>query len=61
MSTNNQALSYDSDIPKGKPVEQTKQLEPGAREPYATGANKIERQKTKHKPFGKLGVKGFAD
>jgi len=47
---------------EGVRVENTKQLTPGAREPYATGTNKVgERFKTKHKPFGKLGAKGFAE
>ena len=51
--------SYDSSTPiTGKDVKSTKMLEPGAREPYNTGKNTQDRDKTKHKPFGKLGLKG---
>jgi len=53
--------SYDSDTPiEGKNVQDTKQLTPGAREPYATGTNQIQRQTTKHPNFGTLGAMGTA-
>ncbi len=55
--------SYDSPTPiQGKDVSATSMLTPGAREPYATGKNDVDkRDKGKHKPFGKLGVKGFCE
>ena len=52
--------SFDANADsKGKDVKETKMLEPGAKEPYATGTNVIDRHTGKHKPFGKLGAKGF--
>lgn len=57
---NNANMSYDSEVPSGKCVEETKQLNAGAREPeaYIKGGNLLKRDVTKHKPFGKLGGKG---
>lgn len=52
--------SFDADAKTAaKDVKETKMLEPGAKEPYATGTNNQERHMGKHKPFGKLGAKGF--
>lgn len=58
----NQAISYDdANTPKGKPVEETKLLDTTAREPQCTVSipSPLKRDVGKHKPFGKLGVKGF--
>jgi hypothetical protein len=52
--------SFDTNaVDKGKDVKETKMLDPGAKEAFATGTNSVTRQTTKHKPFGKLGAKGF--
>lgn len=64
MSTrSNNIISYDDeDIPKGKCVDETKMLVPGAREPeaFVKGHNPQRRDvKEKHKPWGKLGLKGL--
>lgn len=61
---NNTASYDDSEIPRGKDVEETKNLMPGAREPksFTVGEkNTYNRDKTKHHPFGELGAMGWAD
>ena len=53
-------MSFDTQaVDKAKDVRDTQMLEPGAKEPYATGKNEVSRDTRKHKPFGKLGAKGF--
>jgi hypothetical protein len=55
--------SYDGTPPAAKDVRDTKMLDTGARESASrtTGTPNYDRSKTKHKPFGMLGSKGFAD
>lgn len=43
----------------GKDVKDTKMLDTTSRDVNATGKNVLERKTGKHKPFGKLGVKGM--
>lgn len=53
-------MDYDSPLKKAVDVDSTKQLEPNAGRvtAYETGENDLDRDKTKHPVFGKLGVKG---
>ena len=60
--------SFDSmtpDVTKGKNAMDTNLMTPGAREPYNSGKDDMneagKRTMDRHKPFGKLGVKGFAE
>lgn len=55
-----ETMNYDGSVPKAKDVKDTRMLEPNANQQsiYTTGENNIKRDKTSHKPFGKLGVKG---
>lgn len=55
--------SFDMNYPKPVDAKDTELLSEGAKEPqsFQSGDNVIERDTTKHKPFGGLGGRGFAD
>lgn len=61
MASSNNNMSFDAPVPEPKSVQQTKMLDTKAKEVFQTGTNVLKRQTTTHKPFGGLGVRGFAD
>lgn len=56
-------IGYGDEVTSGmaKDVRDTSQLEPGARERFATGKNSTGRHKTKNTPPGKKGHKGMPE
>lgn len=63
MKGKNFSFDSSSGTEKGTKVENTKMLEPGAREAsiYKEGNDNQNLDKPKHPAFGKLGAKGFAE
>jgi hypothetical protein len=53
-------MGYNDDVPKGRDVKDTQQLNTTARESSATGENSTKRYTSSHKPFGTLGNKGHS-
>lgn len=56
-------IGYNDEVTSGmaKDVKDTKMLEPGARERFATGINSTKRHKAKHGPFGGKGHRRMPD